>query len=222
MDHQDIIRSLEYSSMAYSDIQASIPGERLITIDNKVSGIQCSLRISGDVLDVAFRGTDSLKDWITDFKFWRKIIPYNNLVSKIRVHSGFLQAYKNDQIRGRILSYVSQNIHYIKVTGHSYGAAVAVLCAVDLQYNFPSKDYEVILFGCPRVGNRAFAKSYDKRLFKTLRIENGNDIVTKVPPAMIGYRHVGIPIHIGGPRLPFVITFMPHKTKYYYEKLWKL
>jgi hypothetical protein len=33
------------------------------------------------------------------------------------------------------------------------------------------------------VGNRAFAKSYNRRVFKTLRVENGNDIVTRVPPA---------------------------------------
>lgn len=78
--------------------------------------------------------------------------------------------------------------------------ALAVLCAVDLQYNFPSKDCEVILFGCPRVGNRAFQRSYNQRVFKTLRVENGNDIVTKIPLALWGFRHVGIPIRIGTPR----------------------
>ena len=100
------------------------------------------------------------------------------------------------------------------------GAALAVLCAVDIQYNFPHKDVEAYVFGCPRVGNKAFAKSYNKRVFKTLRVTNGNDIVAKVPPALLGFRHVGINIHTGVLLLPFAVSFEAHRPQNYYRALW--
>ena len=98
---------------------------------------------------------------------------------------------------------------------------MAVLCAIDLQYHFPDRDYEVALFGCPRVGNRAFQKSYNKRIYKTLRVENGNDIVTKVPPALWGFRHVGIRIPVGAPRLPGVVSLNEHRPQYYIASLFR-
>lgn len=109
----------------------------------------------------------------------------------------------------------------MNVMGHSYGAALAVLCAVDLEYNFPRKDYEVFLFGCPRIGNRAFKKSYNKRVFKTFRVDNSNDIITKIPFALWGYRHVGIKIHIGIPRILGVVSFNDHRPQKYYTNLFK-
>lgn len=107
------------------------------------------------------------------------------------------------------------------MAGHSYGAALAVLCALDLEYHYPHRDFEVFLFGCPRVGNRAFRKSYNKRVFKTLRVENGNDIVTKVPPTIWGYRHVGVKVHIGVPRLFGMISFNQHRPQYYAASLFR-
>ena len=101
------------------------------------------------------------------------------------------------------------------------GAALAVLCAVDIQYNFPYADIEVCLFGCPRVGNKAFAKSYNSRVFKTLRVTNGNDIVTKVPPAVFGFRNVGINLHTGKLSLPFAVSFKEHTPQNYYKRLWQ-
>jgi hypothetical protein len=69
------------------------------------------------------------------------------------------------------------------------------------------------------VGNRAFAQSYNKRVVKTLRVENGNDIVTKVPFRVMGYCHVGCRYHIGFPRLPFAVWPWDHYPKAYYQWL---
>ncbi len=210
---------MEQSGLAYSQQQAVTGRDVLTVIDDPRTGVQCYLRRAGPVLGVIFRGTDSAQDWHTDFTFWKKTIPYGNTESKIRVHAGFLDAYKCPHIRGRIQSMITGEVRQVRVTGHSYGAALAVLCGVDLQYNFPDRDFEVLLFGCPRVGNRAFAKSYDKRLFKTLRVENGNDIVTKVPFACWGYRHVGTPMRIGPARHPGAFSFWDHRPKAYYASL---
>ena len=153
---------------------------------------------------------------------YKRQIPYDNTSSKIRVHTGFINAYKAPGVRDALHAFMDDGVCRVTVTGHSLGAALAVLCAVDLQYNFPEKDYEVFLFGCPRVGNRAFQKSYNKRVFKTMRVENGNDIVTKVPPAILGYRHVGIRIHTGPPRIPLFVWPEDHRQQRYYQNLFLL
>ena len=105
------------------------------------------------------------------------------------------------------------------MTGHSYGAALAILCAVDLEYNYPFKDYEVIVFGCPRVGNKAFKDSYNLRIFKTLRVETRNDFITKLPFKFLGYEHVGSAIKLKN------FVFNPFSNKYhalqeYYSNIW--
>lgn len=160
-----------------------------------------------------FGGPTRPKTGQHNLAFWKKCIPYDNTCSKIRVHSGFLAAYKDPHVRGRIHRFITSDIHTVHIMGHSLGAAMAVLCGVDLEYNFPHRDYEVYLFGCPRVGNKAFQTSYNRRVFKTLRVENGNDIVTKIPLWIMGYRHVGIPIHVGRRACRLCFLFMPTASK---------
>ncbi len=220
MTKNDIIGALELAGTAYAPIQPKGTSP-LITIDDAPSGVQCFLRRDEDLLRVTFRGSDSKTDWRHNFQFMKKCIPYGNQDSAIRVHTGFLNAYKSPQVRRRIQDMVSSSVRKILVTGHSLGAALAILCAVDLQYNYPDRDIECIVFGCPRVGNAAFRDSYNKRVFKTIRVQNGNDIVTKVPLWIMGYRHVGAPISVGALRLPGLVTFRSHDPRRYYQKLCK-
>lgn len=217
MNKHTAIKMLELSSSSYSD---SLPLCRYSTvefIESAETDTECFVRSIGDTFIIAFRGTDSYKNWINNFCLAKKVVPYGNEDSEIRIHCGFLKNYKS--VRNKIHKLIPDKNCRIIVTGHSMGAALAVLCAVDIQYNHPSKDIEAYIFGCPRVGNAAFRKSYDARGFKTLRFCCGNDIVTKVPPAIFGYRHVGIPIHIGGLSLPFKISFSDHHPKNYYRNL---
>ena len=52
-------------------------------------------------------------------------------------------------------------------------------------------------FGCPRVGNKAFAEFFNANVDRHRRYVNGNDIITRVP--RINYTHVGNECKIGGP-----------------------
>lgn len=220
MNRNRIIKMLEYCGMSYTNHQPENPDEKLIFINDKKTDVQCFLRIRNDTLIIVFRGSDSKKDWEVDFKFCKTMVPYSNFLSKIRVHSGFISTYKSPNVRGRLHEYIDENIKKIYITGHSYGAALAVLCAIDLKYNFPRKDYEVIVFGCPRVGNNAFKKSYNLRLFKTMRIENRRDIVPKLPFAFLGYRHVGARIKIGPGGLLRPYSMREHNLQEYYSYIW--
>ena len=221
MTGNDIVGALELAGAAYAPIQPRGQA-RLITIDDAPSGVQCFLRREEELLRITFRGSDSKTDWRHNFQFFKKCIPYGNPDTAIRVHTGFLNAYKAPQVRRRIQDMVNSKVRKIQISGHSLGAALAVLCAVDLQYNFPDRDIECIVFGCPRVGNAAFRDSYNKRVFKTIRVENGNDIVTKVPLWLMGYRHVGVRIPVGAPRLPGMVTFRSHDPRRYYQNLLRL
>lgn len=218
MNKNDITKMLEYSGISYNDVQINNSLGIIYSTNDSDTDVSYSIRLFNDILIICFRGSDSEKDWSFNLDFNQKVIPYGNINSDIRVHSGFLNAYKSKNVRNKIRSFVNNDIRKIKLTGHSYGAALAVLCAVDLQYNFSNKDYEVIVFGCPRVGNRAFKDSYNRRIFKTLRVENRSDIVTKLPLRLMGYRHVGARLSIGN---NFLFPNMKsHCLQEYYSNIW--
>lgn len=219
INEKKMLLMLEYSSAAYLEEQPEYSCDIMHTIDDAKSGVQCYIRIKGKSATVTFRGTDNAVDRYKNLMFCKKCNPYENVNPKICVHSGFLSAYKSENVRSRIHSVLREGVERVTLTGHSLGAAMAVICALDLQYNFPGKDYEVYLFGCPRVGNGAFKKSYDKRLIKTVRVENGNDIVCKVPPVIFGYRHVGSRLHIGKSKNPLAFSFLEHYPHDYFEKM---
>jgi predicted lipase len=221
MEKPQIMKLLNQAALAYLDDQPVYPGEKVIFVDCPTTGLQFFMRYVGDTMLIAFRGSNSHIDWVGNFEFWKKKVPYGNADSPVRVHAGFIDDYKSDEVRTFIHSKLTSSIHRVQITGHSLGAAMAILCAVDLQYNFPNKDIEVAVFGCPRVGNSAFRESYNKRVFKTMRVENGNDIVTKVPPAIMGFRHVGIRVHVGPPRLLGIVSPEAHRPQHYMEHLWQ-
>lgn len=220
MDRSQIVEMLEYSGLSYNDTQPESREGQVLAVNDSESDVSYSIRIFGDTLIIAFRGSDSKKDWMFNLDFCKKVIPYNNFRSKIKVHSGFINAYRSKNVREKIRKFVTEGIRKVRLTGHSYGAALAVLCAVDLQYSFNDRDYEVIVFGCPRIGNKAFMNSYNKRIFKTLRVENRNDVVTKVPFRFMGYCHVGTRISIGRNSLFSLPGMNKHTLQEYYSNIW--
>lgn len=220
MHELSLRQMLDYAMLAYSNTPTSPDFEQL-EFENCDNGVQYFIGENEGTLIISFRGTDSLKDWLTDLHFWKKTIPYGGKNTKIRIHSGFLKAYLDSCVCEKIKEHVTPQIKNIYITGHSFGAALALICAIDLQNDFPEKAYEVAVFGCPRVGNKAFAKAYNKRIIKTIRIQNGNDLVTKVPPAIFGFCHAGIKVQIGFPRILGLFSIRRHCYRSYYGRLWK-
>ncbi len=145
---------------------------------------------------VAFRGSEEtgIEDWITDLKFIKKVYPYSESNNKkVKVHYGFIQAYKS--VREVILKAARATAaKEIICTGHSLGAGLATLCALDLQYNLPEKEISCCTYGSPRVGNKHFAASYNRRVPQTYRFVNRADLIPKLP--IIGYKHIGQLYHL--------------------------
>jgi len=223
MNKNEIITAFELSAAAYRDVQPYYPCDYTTMLNNPKLHVECFLRRQVETLRITFRGTDSHENWKNDFKFWEKSIPYCDCGNKMKVHRGFLNSYKSVGIRDKILEAIDDDVKYIKICGHSLGAALSLLCAFDMQYNFPDRDIEAIVFGCPRVGNRAFAKKYNRIVTKTIRIENGNDVVTKVPFPLLNpflnFRYVGSKMQIGKPRIPLIYSPNDHYPHEYYTSL---
>jgi len=70
-------------------------------------------------------------------------------------------------------------------TGHSLGAAMSTIASS--RWHKPAICYN---YGSPRVGTPGFERAYNN-INELHRFVNNNDIVTKVPPALFLYRHVG-------------------------------
>ena len=101
------------------------------------------------------------------------------------------------------------------LTGHSLGGAVATLAGqrlIDLGVA-PSRTH-VVTFGAPAVGNRAFAKTYGKRL-ELLRVTNTADPVPKALQFFFGrYRQFGQEKDF---ELPRQISNMQHPVDMYMD-----
>ena len=161
-------------------------------IEDEVVGTQCIIAISTEGrIAIAFRGTSDFKDAFTDILAIKKRwLHGKRLFFTPKVHFGFLNAYR--PVRKRILKSIKKlakkDRKRIYVTGHSLGGALATLCAADIRRSVRLQT-TMYNFGAPRVGNRRFAKLYDKLVPDTFRFVNDKDIIPTIPK--IGYNHVG-------------------------------
>ena len=146
-------------------------------------GAQCHAFWNNDDFVLAFRGTepDELSDVLADLN----AIPRGAMTHGL-VHSGF---------RGELdklwddVTYEQHKHHNKKlyITGHSLGAAMATVCTSRMEEY--TEVIQLTTFGSPRVGTRKFVKNIAT---PHMRFVNNNDIVTKVPLFIMGYKHHGV------------------------------
>ena len=157
-------------------------------IENKDVDTQSFIAGKDNHIVVCFRGTASRTDWITDANLFKT----DSRDGKGRVHRGFKKALDGvwDQIAENLSSIDrDKKIYFI---GHSLGAALAQLAA----YRQATLDVDriagVYVYGSPRIGNKDYKEAYDILLSeKTFMHINNTDLVTRVPPSILGYRHMG-------------------------------
>ena len=145
---------------------------------------------------VAFRGTDNFENWITDLTF-DKVAYTNQACSGCYVHSGFLAEWHG--ISTAVLADVNQLVQQypsaqIFVTGHSLGAAVALLASLSIvsEIALPSGSLAVYTMGEPRVGEANFVAWAVQTLpaGQQYRVTHMADPVPHVPPMNFNYLHV--------------------------------
>lgn len=110
-----------------------------------------------------------------------------------RVHRGFKREV--DDIWPSLEEHLAQpDERALWVTGHSLGGAMAQIVAGRCRLaDIPAWPTEVYTYGSPRVGNTRYVAHND---VEHIRWVNNNDVVTKVPPAWLRYRHRGLRMYL--------------------------
>jgi triacylglycerol lipase len=104
-----------------------------------------------------------------------------------RVHKGFKQEV--DDLWPELESALVENKKTLWIAGHSLGGAMATICASRCKLShIQTNPIELYTFGSPRVGNNRYV---NYSVVVHIRWVNNNDIVTRVPPNWMGYRHTG-------------------------------
>ena len=144
---------------------------------------------------LSFRGTSDVSEWVADID----AVPddYHPISGFGQVHTGFQDVY--ELVRANIaanLAAAAAGCDQILITGHSLGAALAVLAAPDIARTMPPNTIEprLITFAGPRVGVTDFAAKFDALIESCYRVVNFLDIVPYLPPAP--YQHVGAQISV--------------------------
>jgi triacylglycerol lipase len=135
---------------------------------------------SDDIIVIAFRGTTSTADTISDLIAIQ--VPYPWVPNGGKTHRGFTEIYAT--ARQQILSALSKCSKEKKllITGHSLGGALAALCALDLAYNTKFKSPTVYTYGAPRVGDPTFAAAYNRAIAINHRLAIESDLIPLIPP----------------------------------------
>lgn len=166
--------------------------------DNKNSDTQALVAGDDSKIVVAFRGSASLKDWFTDLDLmpvdgvhrgfqWALDAVWPQLDALVEEYKGKPRAFA-DVARG---SPPPQPAPGVWIAGHSLGGALANLAAA--RYAFQARPVSgLYTFGQPRVGLGDWARHFDMEMGAcTFRFVNNNDLVTRVPPRELGFRHTG-------------------------------
>ncbi|VAH19426.1 unnamed protein product [Triticum turgidum subsp. durum] len=181
---------------------------------------------------VAWRGTVQNMEWVNDLDF--APVPAGPVLGSAAsqhrlavVHHGFLSMYTSSnksseftktsardqvvkEVRRLVELYKDEEVS-ITVCGHSLGASVATLNAVDLVssgINKPegsTKSFPVtaIVFASPHVGCRFFRSAFNSFPdLKALHVQNAGDVVPMYPP--LGYVDVAVELTIRTIRSPYI------------------
>lgn len=142
-----------------------------------------------DHVVLAFRGTDDVKDWISNLTISVVKVPGGG-----KVHQGFAELLDSiwDPVMKKLEKrWAGQQTFWI--TGHSLGGALATLATKRLPQGW--KPFATHTFGQPRVGEQKFAGNYR---FNHFRFVNNDDLVPTLPPRIVPvafppafYTHVG-------------------------------
>ena len=146
---------------------------------------------------LVFRGTQRTAEWIGNiYAVQQDYINPNTGKSIGRMHNGFRRIA--DSIINPLAVDAVKAINPDKpcyVSGHSLGAALATVLALDIALAVPAlqPNLQVYVYASPRVGNPEFARNYAKILPNSFRVTNLADPIPTMPPTKMRaeFVHVG-------------------------------
>ena len=207
LSHRSILSLADLAKDAYLHPVHRLPGYTFLSDeDTDAQGYISNetLQIQGvrqECIVISFRGTESIKDVITDLSatrvpltgkpvgFFQSLLPNRGVPL---VHWGFLQQYQSilPEIRQYLNTY--PDIKHVVCTGHSLGGALATLAVVDLASRACGENrvFSCVTFGSPRVGNKKFAELFDRVTEnRSIRFVNNDDPIPLLPSSL-RFHHV--------------------------------
>lgn len=170
----------------------------------------CAVVASSDKCHLlAFRGTKTPKDWMTDLASTpaRFEWVFSGGPALGEIHSGFGHCLSDAFQRLTLPLAKADQSKPLLITGHSLGGALAALagvCFTALHSPVPPIA-AIYTFGQPRIGLRDFCESYSKLLpRKLVRFVNKCDIVPRVPFRTWDYGDYGKMIHFDSNEKPLI------------------
>ena len=171
-----------------------------VKIPYQTVGVAASyaLKRENETLYLFFEGSNGEHDWKSNLDFPAK--PYKRMNETVWfAHRGFLKVWKE------IEPYLAADIAdpYFKkivIAGYSHGGALAALCHEYAWFHRPDLrkgGIEGYGFGAPRVFWGVKSARLKMRWEKFTVIRNVDDLVTHLPPAFLGFTHVGKLLKIG-------------------------
>lgn len=136
-----------------------------------------------DTLTISVRGTESLRDWITDLKAWKQ--RFEGLFWG-KGHAGVKEAADAiwallPGVLKEIEEEHNKRFRKIQITGHSLGGGIVVHLIPHLVHYYPGAEVTGAVFGAPCVLGRATAARWNIHYGRFLwRVENSADIVPRV------------------------------------------
>lgn len=138
---------------------------------------------------IVFRGTE-VHDWNDIRADANALTALSETVGK--VHRGFKAEV--DEIWPHIEKALEANTKPLWFCGHSLGGAMATICASRAMISYIKTEPEgVYTFGSPRVGCKKYVSHVQLPHYRWV---NNNDVVTRVPPVFLGYRHSGTEMYM--------------------------
>lgn len=152
-------------------------------------GAQAYIFANGDDAVVTFRGTEP--------NDWRDVKADLDLGKAMGetigwVHRGFKREV--DELWPRLEQALVNNTRTLWFSGHSLGGAMAAICAGRCRLSYiRSNPRALFTYGSPRVGNRRYVNYVQLEAYRWV---NNNDIVPRLPPAWLGFRHKGREVYL--------------------------
>ena len=145
---------------------------------------------------LCFRGSDNRYNWLRNLQLDQTQHEWGS------VHRGFKDGIYSEEMANvmKVFQDIAQD-KQVTITGHSLGGALAILAASRHKIE-SGVSPTVYTFGQPLVGDDQFADRFMQELpNKLYRVINKKDIVPRIPPTAVGYRHFGHPKRLSDTRI---------------------
>ncbi|NND99397.1 MAG: lipase family protein [Pirellulaceae bacterium] len=179
---------IAYNDLAEATVAAAMAGFPDVTFYDRDGSQAFRFRNEFDCV-IACRGTEPNE--------WNDIKADANAASVLaetsgKVHRGFKTEV--DDLWPMLETALMDNDQPLWFCGHSLGGAMATICGGRCFLSHISSNPEALFtYGSPRVGDKRYINYVQLPHY---RFVNNNDIVTRVPPPFLGYRHCGSEVYI--------------------------